>query len=350
MRNTLAAALLLTVAAAAPVRGAAAADGPEGRPCSYTAVRDEAAEGGRRRVGVVAAGPYSADGTVTCTVQVGAPEHAAKDAASASASGKGTVVLAPTIIGHEDVDGLRTYLCTALDWYEHGTLYWSGGGWTPDPYAPCDVLTTTVPYVSPPPIPLTGWIQIATDVSTAPASSPVTFTTGGYLANPSLWTCDETVSYGPGPGMPYHVTCVAEESIGLVWSCNQLGGFARAFPYGWVRRDLTGVAVDYGEYAAAGLLNAVDTLAGGGWPELEPDLPPPVLDPVVWGEVVATAECSDGVNGWSGVTTGVAKQGQAIQLASAATNVVPVTVVRCWAKDSYGMHADPNYHATCTFG
>ncbi|HVF05729.1 MAG TPA: hypothetical protein VNA20_12885 [Frankiaceae bacterium] len=342
-RLVMAVLLTVTAVAAAPAEAA----GPTGQPCTYA----ETATGDGRRAGVVTAGPYAADGTITCAVQFGAGAHRAPDDAAVSASGSGVVVLAPRIVAAEDIQAGPAYVCTTFS-TPHAELYWSGGRWTADAGAACDPATATVPAVTDtvPPIPLSGSITISSDVSIDEDTPSVNFVPGGFLALPALWDC--SISGGPGGpiSQPYEVVCTPYTEVGIVWSCIAVTAQALAVGYPRVSDVLSGVdaAYRYGERAAADVRDAVGS---GGIPEIDPgpDLPPELTDPITWGEVATTAECADD-DGWAGVTTRTATQTDPYFQADGTVAAVPVTAVRCRA--AAGSAGPPRQHFTsiCRYG
>lgn len=346
-RLVMAVLLTVTAVAAAPAQAAE----PTGQPCTYV----ETATGDGRRAGVVTAGPYAADGTVTCAVQFGAATHGAPDAAAVSSSGSGVVVLAPRIVAAEDIQAGPAYVCTTFS-TPRGELYWSGGRWTADADAACDAATVTVPALvsAVPPIPLSGWITISSDLTTDPATTSVGFTTGGYLANANLWDC--WIDGGPGGPIPsaYEVTCTPYTELGLDWSCTAVDAQALAIAYPSIPGVMYGVdaARTYAERAAAGARDTVIDVLGGGTPEVDPgpDLPPLLFDPVTWGEVATTAECHDDDDGWAGVSTPTAAKGKPYQQATATVAAVPVTAVRCTAKSEYGSTPRSHFMSICVYG
>ena len=342
MRLVTAVLLAATAVGAAPAQAA----GPTGQACTYA----EAAAGDGRRAGVVTAGPYAGDGTVTCAVQFGASAHHAPDDAAVSASGSGAVVLAPRVVAAAHAPTGAPYVCTTFK-TSSGELYWSGGRWSTDAAAACDAATVTAPLLPvPPPIPLSGWITISSDITTDPASAAVGFATGGYLANANVWDC--WMDGGPGGPIPwaYEVVCAPNADLGLEWSCTAVTATAMAFGYTSLRMDYLDPFFGYAERVAAYARGAVGDVVTGGSPEIEPELPPSLHDPVVWGEVVTTAECADDDDGWAGVTTPTAAKGKPYHQAAAAVAAVPVTAVRCRAAAESGSTPHPHFRSICVYG
>lgn len=130
---------LALIAAAALVPGTAhATDGPLGSECRLVSVLPHPTA--THYDGYLAGGPYSGNGVLTCSVQVGASAHNAPDAATVS----GAVVAGPAPVS-VPWTGAPMYVCTQFTPAGGVTNYWSGGAWSHDPNSSCTPYVDMVP-------------------------------------------------------------------------------------------------------------------------------------------------------------------------------------------------------------
>lgn len=194
----LAALLLGTLVLPAPARA------QEGFTCGLVSVTDPTGEGDVQ-TGEVDGGPITATSTdpnapsadptasmtLRCTVQVGATghTHAGPDAASASASGTGFVVLPPTQVSFVAPEGTDTWLCTEVT--VNGTVsYWDdvNGTFSSSSSVGCALVISQ--EIEDPPGPPLPWAGVVTIQNGSATSVP-----------PPGWTCDQTGFF------PVEVTC-----------------------------------------------------------------------------------------------------------------------------------------------
>ena len=132
--------------AATTVTDALTLDQIEGRRCSFASMTDPSAPG-QVQTGEVRGGPIVSSGAslvLACTIQVGpdSSTHAGADAASAEASGSGTVTLHPTPLTYSWTAGDAIRLCSQVTL--NGTpYYWNAAAntWSVNSGVPCDVAT-----------------------------------------------------------------------------------------------------------------------------------------------------------------------------------------------------------------
>lgn len=182
---------LLTAAAVLPAPSYAA-EGPAGSPCRLYPVPPQ--DDADVYAGVLFGGPYAASGTLTCTVQVGAPAHSGADAEVRSATGTGAVLVPPSEVA-PPWTGEPMYVCTRFTPAAGPAVYWSNNAWTDDPAAPCD------PY------------RDSLDTS------------GGVGQELDIAVCPALVALRPGIG-PVAITAQGDVYVTgtLVWDCPPYGG------------------------------------------------------------------------------------------------------------------------------
>lgn len=138
--------VLACAALGLPVTGAAAsAPTALDVPCSHTAIPDVSPEApADGMVGTLAGGPIAQNGTLRCTLQVGAPLHSDPHLMGgwASATGTtGTTALSPQPFTYVWPAATQRYLCSRFfdgttTWYLHGTTL----AWTASAATPCVVV------------------------------------------------------------------------------------------------------------------------------------------------------------------------------------------------------------------
>lgn len=177
---------LLTAVAVLPAPSYAA-DGPTGTPCRLYSVAPQ--DDPDVFAGVLLGGPYAASGTLTCTVQVGAPAHSGPDDVARSATGTGAVLVPPSQVA-PPWTGAPMYVCTEFTPTAAPTVYWSDGAWTDDPAQPCD------PYRDS--LDTSAGVGQELDVvlcpvlaALRPGFGPVVITPNGdvYVAGTFVWDC-----------------------------------------------------------------------------------------------------------------------------------------------------------------
>jgi hypothetical protein len=142
MRRLVPAFVLATALSYVPA--AHATPDPVGLLCGYITTAYPPAR--LREAGAVQAGPLVVDdatGSITCTIQVGAPTHDGPDAAVVTGPVTNGVLLAAGTVDYVLPPDTSVFVCTRLDLAGGPALYWdvgdpvNDGSWSTDPAVPC---------------------------------------------------------------------------------------------------------------------------------------------------------------------------------------------------------------------
>lgn len=245
-------ALAIAVAPASPATAA-----PAGAPCTLTAAGDPSPDAPPGTgTGTLQGGPTTADGAdhaLHCTVQVGNDVHSAADAASAlAASTSGVATLQPTVVSVAGDPSDTVYVCTAVVLSDGTSLHLDAttGTWVADASAARCTATTIVAAPNPPPGPVVYGSVLGMIGILRPTAAPPSVVLGGYLDNPALFTCTQSVF---DPDQPFSVTCVPQPSAPVTFYCAVLhaGAYSTAAAVG-TRMDCDGGAPEAEAYVASG--------------------------------------------------------------------------------------------------
>jgi hypothetical protein len=323
---------LLATSVTGPATAAPPSEEPIGPSCGLTAVDDPTAEAGVR-TGELHGGPLAGSGTLTCTVQVNAATHAGPDAASVSATWGTIVVIWPSAVSYTATRADTTYVCTAFTTARGARLYRTGGRWTADPNAACDIIGHEDEHAIRPLKELADPLvcPVVAAVPARPGLASVTRDGDVVVGGRTLWDC---APYAEDPALLSTAGGITITDIGNgpvyaltgdlatpLWAC-----FDSATPY-YV------VICDYASWPLPGC-DRVDATA--------------VSLPPAWGSVDTWAIC-EGDQVAEFVSSGTATQTPAFRTNGRTMVPQQVTRVYCQAHDGAHNPAVGRYVADCQF-